>query len=110
MIRHPLLHKARDHLAAMLATLACAHIVGLLGLAGAARFLPHGVIALDPVSGQLIGAAMCGLTYALVLTWLVRRRLVAGPLYRCGESRPDADYGKSFAPGESRLLDGWQYR
>ncbi|WP_430386581.1 hypothetical protein [Blastomonas fulva] len=110
MNRHPFLLRVRDHLAAMLATLVCAHTIGLVDLAGLARMLPHGVIGLDKGTGQLIGAALCGLTYALVLTWQLRRRLVAGPLYRCGESRPDADYGKSFAPGDSRLLDGWQYR
>lgn len=99
--------KARDHLAALLAALVCGHVIGLIDLAGA---LPRGVMALDRFSGQIIGAAMCGLVYAIVLTTLYRRRLVSGPLYRCGETRPVTDYGRRFESGSVKLLDGWQYR
>lgn len=99
--------KVRDHLTALLATLACAHVIGLISVAG---FLPHGSITLDRPSGQILGAVLCGLVHAIVLTLLYRRRLVAGPLYRCGESRPAADYGKRYEPGTDRILDSWHYR
>ncbi len=99
--------KARDHLAALLAALACGHVIGLIDLLGA---LPSGAIALDRLSGQMIGAVLCCLVYAIVLTMLYRRRLVSGPLYRCGETRPVTDHGRRFEPGPARLLDGWQYR
>lgn len=107
MIRYAKILKVRDHLTAVLATLASAHIIGLIELVG---WLPRGTLALSHVSGQLLGAALCGVVYAIVITLLCRRRLVAGPLYRCGETRPAQDYGRAFHAGEHRLLDGWQYR
>ncbi|MDM7955091.1 hypothetical protein [Blastomonas sp.] len=107
MTRHGITPRLRDHLAALLAALASAYAIGLADLAG---YLPQGVAALDRPSGQIIGTAVCLLVYALVLTWACRRRLVAGPLYHCGESRPARDYGSRYEPGPDRLLEGWQYR
>lgn len=107
MNRHTATLMIRDHLAALLAAMACAHIIGLVSLAG---FLPRDFLALDRFSGQLVDAALCLLVYASMLAALYRRRLVTGPLYRCGETRPVTDYGKQFEPGPVRLLDSWQYR
>lgn len=107
MSRYPSLLILHDHLAAALATLASAHVIGLISLSGA---LPQGTRALDPFAGYVIGTALCGLVYALVATLLYRRRLVAGPLYRCGQSRPADAYRTPYEPGTVRLLEGWQYR
>lgn len=106
MIRSATPLKLRDHLTALLGALALAHIIGLADRAG---YLPYGVVGLDPVAGQMIAMASCVLVYALAASWLYRRRLVAGPLYRCGASRPAGDYGTRFEPGRDRLLDGWHY-
>lgn len=97
----------RDHAAALLVALATAHTIGLVDLAA---WLPQGVLGLDRVPGTVLGAALCGLAYALVLGTLYRRRLVTGPLYRCAETRPPEDFGTSYSPGEVRLLDSWHYR
>lgn len=107
MIHHASLLKIRDHAIAVLLAVAAWHVVGLIDVVG---FLPHATVALDRLSGQAIGMALCGLVYAIVITALARRRVVAGPLYRCGETRPASDHGKSFAHGSGRLLDSWQYR
>jgi hypothetical protein len=107
MFRMTTLLKIRDHLAAALAALACAHAIGLLDLSAV---LPRGVLALPGLPGQVIGAAVCGLVYAFAVTLLYRRRLVAGPLYRCGATRPAHFHEHTFKPGGQRLLEGWQYR
>lgn len=107
MTNRSTLAKFRDHLAALLAALACGHVIGLVDVFGV---LPDGVMALDRLSGRLIDAALCALVYGIVLTVMHRQRVVSGPLYRCGESRPVADYSRRFETGSVRLLDGWQYR
>lgn len=107
MIRYANFPKIRDHLAAVLAALAAAHAIGLIDIAG---YLPQGALALDRLPAQIIGVALCGLVYAIVITTLVRRRLVKGPLYRCAETRPAQDYGKAYHPASKRLLESWQYR
>lgn len=96
-----------DHAAALLVALATVHTLGLVNLAA---WLPPGVLGLDRVPGHILGAGLCGLAYALVLGALYRRRLITGPLYRCAETRPPEDFGKSYSPGEARLLDSWHYR
>lgn len=97
----------RDHAAAVLAALATAHAIGLVELAG---WVPHGQLAPGGPFRVLLGAAVCGIVYALVVGLLYRRRLVAGPLYRCGETRPAEDFGKPYHPSGDRLLESWQYR
>lgn len=99
--------RIRDHLAALAAAMLCAHAVGLVRLAD---FIPQGSLLIDGRAGQLGGVALCALVHAIILTGLYRRRLVAGPLYRCGETRPADDYGKPYRPGTSSLLQSWHYR
>lgn len=107
MIRHANILRSRDHLTAMLAALAAAYATGPSGLAD---WWPQGLLSPDRLPGQAIGTGICVLVYALIATWLSRRRLVTGPLYRCGASRPARDYGKRFEPGRARLLESWHYR
>ena len=99
--------RMRDHLAALAAAMLCAHAIGLIRLSD---FIPHGSLLIEGRVGQLTGVALCALVHAFVLTGLYRRRLVAGPLYRCGETRPADAYGKPYRPGTSRLLESWHYR
>lgn len=99
--------RLRDHAVAISAALACAHAIGLVELA---RMVPQCARLADSLAGQGIGLGLCALVYAIVLTPLYRRRLVAGPLYRCGATRPYLDYAKRYQPGTSRLLDSWHYR
>lgn len=99
--------KLRDHLAAMVASVLCAHAIGLIRLSD---LVPQGTLLIDGRAGQLIGVALCALVHAIVLTLLYRRRLVAGPLYRCGETRPLHAYGQPYRPGTSSLLESWHYR
>lgn len=99
--------RLRDQIAAIAAAFACAHAVGLIDLS---HRLPQGALLGGGPAGRWIGLALCALVYAIVLTWLYRRRLVAGPLYRCGATRPHEDYGKPYRPGTSQLLEGWHYR
>lgn len=99
--------KMRDHLAALAAAVLCAHAIGLVRLLDS---LPQGTLLIEGRAGQLTGVALCALVHAIVLTALYRRRLVAGPLYRCGETRPVDAYGKPYRPGTSRLLESWHYR
>lgn len=99
--------RMRDHLAALAAAMLCAHAIGLIRLSD---FVPHGSLLIEGRAGQLIGVALCALAHAIVLTALYRRRLVAGPLYRCGETRPADAYGRPYRQGTSRLLESWHYR
>lgn len=99
--------RMRDHLAALAAAVLCAHSIGLVRLLD---FLPQGSLLIEGRAGQLTGVALCALVHAIVLTALYRRRLVAGPLYRCGETRPLQAYGQPYRPGTSRLLESWHYR
>jgi len=99
--------KWRDHAVAVLVALASAHGIGLVDLAS---WLPRSSLSINGLPGVLMGAALCGLAYVLVLGMLYRRRLVTGPLYRCGETRPKSNFGKCYQPGDTRLLDSWQYR
>lgn len=99
--------KIRDHLAALAVSLLCAHAIGLIRLA---EFLPQGELLIAGRPGQAVGVAVCALVHAILLHLLYRRRLVAGPLYRCGETRPADAYGKPYRPGTSTLLESWHYR
>ena len=99
--------RMRDHLAALAAAMLCAHAIGLVHLSG---YVPQGTLLIDGRAGQLAGVALCAFVHAIVLTALYRRRLVAGPLYRCGETRPTDAFGKPYRPGTSRLLESWHYR
>ena len=99
--------KLRDHIVAVAATLACAHAIGLIQLHPG---VPHGALLAAGSAGQGIGLALCALAYAIMITLLYRRRLVAGPLYRCGATRPYRDYAKPYQQGTSSLLDSWHYR
>lgn len=107
MILPVTLLRMRDHLAALAAAVLCAHAIGLVCLSD---FIPHGSLLIEGHAGQLIGVALCALAHAIVLTALYRRRLIAGPLYRCGETRPPDAYGQPYRPGTSRLLESWHYR
>ncbi|WP_017670053.1 hypothetical protein [Blastomonas sp. AAP53] len=99
--------RLRDHAIAILAALACAHAIGLVELS---RSIPHGALLAAGTAEQGIGLALCTLAHALVLTWLYRRRMKPGPLYRCGATRPYRDYAKPYQRGTSQLLEGWHYR
>ena len=99
--------RMRDHLAALSAAVLCAHAIGLIHLSG---HVPQGSLLIAGRAGQLAGVALCALVHAIVLTALYRRRLVAGPLYRCGETRPLHAYGQPYRPGTSSLLESWHYR
>jgi hypothetical protein len=103
----PHILRLRDYAAAIAAALACAHGIGLVELT---PIVPQGALLASGLAGQGIGLAVCAFVYAIVLTALYRRRLVAGPLYRCGATRPREDYAKPYQPGTSRLLEGWHYR
>jgi hypothetical protein len=107
MTFHPRLLRLRDHLAALAASIACAHVIGLVRLV---PLLPQADLLIAGRPGQLIGVALSALVHALVLSLLYRRRLVAGPLYRCGATRAAEDYGRPYRPGTSTLLQGWHYR
>ena len=99
--------RMRDHLAALAVAILCAHAIGLVRLSD---FVPRGSLLIEGRAGQLIGVALCALAHAIVLTALNRRRLVAGPLYRCGETRPPDASDQQYRPGTSRLLESWHYR
>lgn len=107
MRRSGIIFRLQDHAAAWLAVLATAHIIGLIELAG---WLPHGTLALPGPAGMVMAVGLCGLTYAVVLAALHRRRLIKGALYRCAETRPPGDFGKAYQRGDTRLLDSWHYR
>ncbi|PXW67620.1 hypothetical protein C7451_12617 [Blastomonas natatoria] len=99
--------KVRDHVAALGASLLCAQAAGLIWVV---PFLRKGELLIDGRAGQLVALALCALVYAVLLHLLYRRRLVAGPLYRCGETRPPGAYGKPYHTGSSTLLESWHYR
>lgn len=107
MTRPVKLLKWHDHAAALLAALVVAHVIGLIEFAS---WLPQGSVTLDGLRGQMIAAAVCVLSYLVLLAAMRRRRIVKGPLYRCGETRPVGDLGASYQSTGDRLLDGWQYR
>lgn len=104
---HANILRLRDHMIAVAATLACAHGIGLIELHPA---IPQGSLLADGLAGQAVGLALSALAYAIIVTLLYRRRLVAGPLYRCGETRPHGDYARPYQRGTSTLLDSWHYR
>lgn len=104
---HANILKLRDHIAAMAASLACAHGIGLIDLHPA---IPQGSLLADGLAGQVVGLALSALAYAIIATLLYRHRLVRGPLYRCGETRPHRDYAQPYQKGTSSLLDSWHYR
>ncbi|WP_373488336.1 hypothetical protein [Blastomonas sp.] len=106
MTRFNIIISWRDHALAGTATLATAHAIGLIETFD---WLPQGMTAITGLAGLMLAAAACGLVYALVLGLLYRRRLVAGPLYRCGESRPAEAYDKPYEANGDRLFDHWQY-
>lgn len=99
--------RMRDHLAALAVSVLFAQAIGLIRIVDLA---PHGALLVEGRAGQLAGVALCALGHALVLTSLHRRRLSAGPLYRCGETRPPHAYGKPYRSGTSSLLESWHYR
>jgi hypothetical protein len=107
MKHRSILFSVREHCGALLAALAAAHAIGLVEMSA---LVPRAMLAGAMPTGQLIGTAVCAMVYVIVLAWLHRRRLVPGPLYRCGETRPPEAYGKAYIPGTTRLLEGWQYR
>ncbi len=102
-----ILLRIRDHLAALAAAISCAQAIGLVCLFDG---LPHGTLLIEGRAGQLLGVALCALAHAIVLAALYRRRLVAGPLYRCGETRPAETFDTPYRPGTSSLLESWHYR
>lgn len=107
MTRHARLLKWHDHAAALLAALLIAHVIGLIELAS---WLPQGALAMHGLRGQMIAVGVCVLSHLVLLAAMRRRRIVKGPLYRCGETRPLGDLGAPYQSTGERLLDGWQYR
>ena len=107
MSLHAHILKLRDHIVAIAATLACAHAIGLIQLH---PVVLHGALLAAGLTGQGTGLALSALVYAIILTLLYRRRLVVGPLYRCGATRPHRDYARPYQRGTSPLLDSWHYR
>lgn len=98
--------KLRDRLVALLAAFG---VAGATGFADLTDNLPKDELIHGQPLEQVVGMALGAIAYAIMMTWLYRKRLVKGPLFRCGESRPASDYGTRFEPGGVRLLDGWHY-